>query len=199
MVSPNLFPEARAGWIWRKRSRSGKSADARVVVNRVWMYHFGRALVGTPGNFGRLGEKPSHPELLDYLAARLIEQRWSLKAIAQEIMLSATYGLGTKPSAANEAIDADNRLYWRANRRRLDVEPLRDTLLFVSGRTGRKERWRGESADRRSKQAAHDLRFCQPPQPGPHAGPVRFSEPDDVSDQRIQTATPLQQFFFLNS
>ena len=106
---------------------------ARVIVNRVWMYHFGQPLVATPGNFGKMGEQPTHPELLDYLAARLIESHWSLKALHREIMLTKVYALAAGTLEANENVDADNQLLWRANRRRLDVEPMRDTLLFVSG------------------------------------------------------------------
>ncbi len=172
---------------------------ARVVANRVWMYHFGRALVGTPGNFGRLGEKPSHPELLDYLAARLIEQGWSLKALHKEIMLSATYSLGTKASAANEAIDADNKLYWRANRRRLDVEPLRDTLLFVSGELDEKSRGEAKALTDAENKRRTIYGFVSRRSLDRTLGLFDFPNPMTVSDQRIQTATPLQQLFFLNS
>ena len=172
---------------------------ARVAANRVWMYHFGRALVGTPGNFGRLGEKPSHPELLDYLAARLIEQGWSLKALHKEIMLSATYSLGTKVSAANETIDADNKLYWRANRRRLDVEPLRDTLLFVSGELDEKSRGEAKALTDAENKRRTIYGFVSRRSLDRTLGLFDFPNPMTVSDQRIQTATPLQQLFFLNS
>ena len=172
---------------------------ARVAVNRVWMYHFGRALVGTPGNFGRLGEKPSHPELLDYLAARLIEQGWSLKALHKEIMLSATYGLGAKTSAANEAIDADNKLYWRANRRRLDVEPLRDTLLFVSGELDEKSAGEAKALTDAQNKRRTVYGFVSRRSLDRTLSLFDFPNPMTVSDQRIQTATPLQQLFFLNS
>src|SRR5258708_27992447 len=107
---------------------------ARVMMNRVWQYHFGEGLVRTPGNFGQLGERPTHPELLDYLASRFIESRWSLKTMHREIMLSAVYQLSSVASDRQKAIDGDNRLLARANRRRLDAEALRDTLLFVAGR-----------------------------------------------------------------
>ena len=72
---------------------------ARVIVNRIWMHHFGRGIVATPGNFGSMGEKPTHPELLDYLAARLIESGWSIKALQREIMLSAAYGLSSRKTS----------------------------------------------------------------------------------------------------
>src|SRR5206468_11677030 len=95
---------------------------ARVMLNRVWSYHFGRGLVGTPSNFGQLGETPSHPELLEYLTSRFIENGYSLKALHREIMLSSTYQLSSDYSERNFAVDPDNRLLWRASRRRLDAE-----------------------------------------------------------------------------
>jgi mono/diheme cytochrome c family protein len=172
---------------------------ARVAANRVWMYHFGRALVGTPGNFGRLGERPSHPELLDYLAARLVEQGWSLKALHREIMLSATYALSATAAPANEAADADNKLYWRANRRRLDVEPLRDTLLFVSGEMD--ERGGGEAKPLTGSQNKQRTvyGFVSRRSLDRTLGLFDFPNPMATSDRRVQTATPLQQLFFLNS
>jgi mono/diheme cytochrome c family protein/cytochrome c553 len=172
---------------------------ARVAANRVWMYHFGRALVGTPGNFGRLGEKPSHPELLDYLAARLVEQRWSLKALHKEIMLSAAYGLSAQTSAANEAVDADNKLYWRANRRRLEVEPLRDTLLFASGELDETSRGEAKALTDAENKRRTVYGFVSRRSLDRTLGLFDFPNPMTTSDRRIPTATPLQQLFFLNS
>ena len=106
---------------------------ARVMVNRIWQHHFGRGIVETPSNFGLTGARPSNPELLDYLAARFVENKWSIKAMHREIMLSSVYGLSSEDIAANEAVDADNRLVWRANWQRMDAETLRDSLLYVSG------------------------------------------------------------------
>jgi cytochrome c553/mono/diheme cytochrome c family protein len=107
---------------------------ARVMVNRVWHHHFGRGLVRTTSNFGRLGDRPSHPELLEYLTARFMASGYSLKALHREIMLSATYQLSSDDSRENLARDPDNRLLWRANRRRLDVEAIRDSLLLAAGK-----------------------------------------------------------------
>ncbi len=108
---------------------------SRVMVNRIWQYHFGQGIVRTPSNFGQLGERPTHPELLDYLASEFVSRGWSIKAINREIMLSATYQLSTEPNEIAAAQDPANRLLWRANLRpRLDVEALRDALLAVSGR-----------------------------------------------------------------
>ena len=97
------------------------------MVNRVWQHHFGRGLVGTPSNFGTLGEPPTHPELLDHLADRFIADGWSFKELHREIMLSAAYQLGSTTDARERReVDPDNRLLWRMNRRRLEVEAWRD-------------------------------------------------------------------------
>ena len=117
---------------------------ARVIVNRVWQHHFGRGIVGTPSNFGQLGERPTHPELLDYLAARFVENGWSLEELHREIMLSDVYS----SSAADDSGELgegsrENRLLWRANRQRLDVEALRDShavRLRHAGSEARRER-----------------------------------------------------------
>ncbi len=106
---------------------------ARVMVNRIWRWHFGRGLVNTPDNFGALGETPSHPELLDWLARRFVESGWSIKQMHRIIMLSSTYRVGSDYSADGISIDPENRLYWRMNLRRLEAEPIRDALLAVSG------------------------------------------------------------------
>ncbi len=106
----------------------------RVFVNRIWQQHFGRGIVGTPSNFGHLGERPTHPELLDWLAATFMESGGSVKALHRQIVMSETYRRSAMADAANDAKDADNHYLWRANRRRLSVEAWRDALLAVSGR-----------------------------------------------------------------
>jgi mono/diheme cytochrome c family protein len=106
---------------------------ARVIVNRVWRWHFGRGLVRSVDNFGKLGEPPSHPELLDWLAVRFVEDGWSLKALHRRIMLSATYRMSTAWDARAAQVDPEDRLLWRRPRRRMDAEELRDSLLAVSG------------------------------------------------------------------
>jgi hypothetical protein len=106
---------------------------ARVMMNRVWAWHFGRGIAGTPGDFGRQGEPPANPGLLDWLASEFVKQGWSLKKMHKLIMLSSTYQLSTDFDAANAAIDADNHYFWRMNRRRLDAEQLRDAALAVAG------------------------------------------------------------------
>ncbi|MDA0838698.1 MAG: DUF1549 domain-containing protein [Planctomycetota bacterium] len=106
---------------------------ARVMVNRIWLNHFGKALVRTPSNFGILGEKPTHPKLLDWLAATFIESGWSMKTMHKLIMTSAAWQMSSSHDETNFGIDGDNRLIWRMNPRRLDVESWRDSLLAVTG------------------------------------------------------------------
>ncbi len=107
---------------------------ARVYVNRVWHYLFGVGLVRTLDNFGTTGELPSHPELLDYLAQRFVEQGWSTKKLVRELALSHAYRMSTEFNDAAAAVDPENRLLWRMNRKRLDAESLRDAMLMASGR-----------------------------------------------------------------
>lgn len=112
---------------------------SRVIVNRVWQYHFGRGLVGTSSDFGRLGEKPSHPELLDWLARRFVEGGWSFKKLHRLIVTSATYRQSsTSPSQSlafvnPRKIDPENRLLWHFPIRRLDAEQIRDSILAATG------------------------------------------------------------------
>lgn len=106
---------------------------ARVMVNRVWQHLFGEGLVRTADNFGATGELPTHPELLDDLAARFVESGWSVKKLVREIVLSRSYSLSTSFDAANADVDPGNRLLWRAHPRRLDAEAIRDAMLTASG------------------------------------------------------------------
>jgi Protein of unknown function (DUF1553)/Protein of unknown function (DUF1549)/Planctomycete cytochrome C len=104
----------------------------RVFVNRIWMHHFGDGIVRTPSNFGTLGERPTHPQLLDWLASEFIAQGWSIKKLHRLIMTSHTYQLSSRHSDANFSADGDNRLLWRMNPRRMDVEAWRDSLLSAT-------------------------------------------------------------------
>src|SRR5688500_11422469 len=113
-------------------SESGPLA-ARVIVNRVWGWHFGKGLVATASDFGTQGDKPTHPELLDDLAARFIEHGWSLKWLNKEIMMSATYRQSSQPRAEGLQADEANALLWRQNPRRLDAEAYRDTSVRAAG------------------------------------------------------------------
>ncbi len=106
---------------------------ARVVANRVWMHHFGRAIVDTPGEFGRLGMQPTHPELLDWLADELMRRGWSLKQLHRTIMLSTAYRQSATRTSEADALDPDNHFYSRKSMMRLEAETIRDRMLFVSG------------------------------------------------------------------
>jgi len=118
---------------------------ARVLVNRVWQHHFGEGIVRTPDDFGRMGQPPSHPELLDYLAAEFVRGGWSIKSLQRMILLSSTYqqSAAARPAPENAAvadhasIDPENRLLHRMPVRRLEAEAIRDTILAVSGRLDR--------------------------------------------------------------
>ena len=118
-----------ANWLTSKQN----PLTARVIVNRVWRWHFGRGLVGTPDNFGRTGEAPTHEKLLDWLAVQFVEDGWSLKALHKQIMLSATYRMSSRHQAKAAEQDPQNQWYWRADLRRLEAEEIRDAMLAVSG------------------------------------------------------------------
>jgi hypothetical protein len=107
---------------------------ARVMVNRLWQHHFGRGIVPTPNDFGKLGEPPTHPELLDWLAAEFVGSGWNIKAMHRLILTSSAYRMSSKANAKALAADPANTLFWRFNMRRLTSEELRDSMLAVSGR-----------------------------------------------------------------
>ena len=171
---------------------------ARVIVNRVWQQHFGQGLVGTPSNFGKLGDRPTHPELLDWLTLNFIEQGWSVKSLHRAIMLSSTYQLKSSTASANTALDGSNTYLWRANRRRMDVEVWRDSLLAVAGNLDRTPG--GPTFDLKSdskrrtvyaKISRHEL-----------DGLLRlfdFPDANVTADKRTVTTVPQQQLFALNS
>jgi hypothetical protein len=170
----------------------------RVFVNRIWKEHFGTGLVNTPSNFGINGERPSNPQLLDHLAQFFVDHGMSTKALHREIMLSAVYQLSADQDAAAFAKDGANRWYWRANRRRMGAEQIRDSVLFVSGALD--TRLGGPSvpltplADRRTvygRVSRYKLdEFLQL---------FDFPSPSQTSEQRFTTSVPLQRLFFMNS
>ncbi|MEJ7608937.1 MAG: DUF1553 domain-containing protein, partial [Bryobacteraceae bacterium] len=118
-----------ANWI----ASSKNPLTARVIVNRVWYYHFGNGIVNTPSDFGFNGDRPSHPELLDYLAVSLMENGWSLKWLHRVILTSRTYRQSSRFNEKSYAVDADNRLLWRMPLKRMDAETLRDSILKITG------------------------------------------------------------------
>ncbi len=104
-----------------------------MLANRIWHHLIGRGLVRTVDNFGTTGERPSHPELLDYLAQRLIDSGWSIKSLVREIVLSHTFALSSQKNSAYHESDPENQYLWRGNRRRLDPESFRDAMLIAAG------------------------------------------------------------------
>ena len=171
---------------------------SRVIVNRIWQYHFGRGIVRTPSNFGRMGERPTHPELLDYLAARLVESGWSIKAIHREILLSAAYAQSTANPAAAEP-DPDNKLLARFDlQHRLDMETLRDSVLAVSGKLDLK--LGGESKPMSEENARRSL-YLTVSRTRLDTAMALFDFPDanGSTDNRPVTAGPLQGLYWLNS
>lgn len=147
LVTPKPFewsPPAREARTSKRRlafaewlTQPGHPLTARVIVNRLWLHHFGEGLVSTADNFGRMGSAPSHPELLDYLATELTARGWSLKALHRLILTSsawqqtATFQAGPHDQARK--VDPDNRLLWRQRLRRLEAEALRDAILVAGG------------------------------------------------------------------
>jgi len=177
----------------------GAPLSARVIVNRIWEQHFSRGLVDTPSNFGVRGSRPTHPELLDDLAARFIQNGWSLKWLHREIMLSAAYQQSSEFHAEHHRADPENRLLWRMNRRRLDIESWRDAALAAAGFLDFKQSGGpqdlAEASNRRrtiygtvGRTLLNDmLRLYDFPDPSIHG------------EQRVPTTTPTQQLFVLNS
>lgn len=169
---------------------------ARVMVNRVWQQHFGRGIVATPSNFGQMGDPPTHPELLDWLTVDFIEHGWSLKSLHRQIMRSATYQLSSDNDISNAEIDGDAKWLWRMNRRRLDVEAWRDSLLAVSGQLDTKLGGEnvGLNGNRRTvyaKISRHELDEL--------LRLFDFPDANVTSEKRTVTTVPQQQLFMLNS
>ncbi len=171
---------------------------ARVMVNRVWGLFLGRPLVSTPSNFGRLGSPPTHPELLDDLSVRFMNNAWSLKSLAREIVLSSTYRQVSGSDAKKAKSDAPNDLLWRMNRRRLTVEQWRDTALFVSGEL----KWEGPNSPDLDDQG--DMRrtvYSRISRLKLNDMLAQFDYPDANvhAEKRSVTTTPIQKLFMLNS
>lgn len=194
---------------------------ARVLVNRVWHYHFGRGIVATVGNFGKQGRPPTHPELLDTLAVGFMKSGWSIKTLHREIMLSSTYQLSSERNESNIAIDPDNYYLWRSAPRRLDFEAWRDSLLSVAGKLD--PTVGGPTLDQATPAVKEvpgadfftrlvGLELDNPANgrrtlycivsrysPSPTAGLFDVPEPNVASDLRNVTTIPQQQLFVLNS
>jgi hypothetical protein len=173
---------------------------ARVMVNRIWQGHFGLGIVRTPSDFGSRGEPPTHPELLDWLAAEFIRNGWSVKKLHRLILLSNTYQQSVTHNPKAFARDPENRLLWRQNRQRLDLEALRDSLLFAAGRLD--ETMGGKSVDilatpystRRTVYGFIERQNL----PG-FFRTFDFASPDISTGRRYDTTVPQQSLYMMNS
>jgi hypothetical protein len=210
-IVPRGFPAVLAKGDTRFKQGSGRlelaerifsdtpGLTARVIVNRAWGWHFGRPLVATPSDFGTQGDKPTHPELLDDLAARFIEHGWSLKWLSKEIMLSAVYQQSSNPREDGLKADEANALLWRQNPRRLDAEAYRDTLVRSAGVLN--EEMGGLSGDVDTdtfyRRAIYGrISRARPPQV---LALYDFPEATQTAPDRDVTTTTLQQIFLMNS
>jgi len=174
----------------------------RVIVNRVWGWHFGQGLVRTPSNFGVLGEQPTHAELLDWLAADFVEHGWSLKRLHRQILLSSAWQMSSRFDEVKFTQDGDNKLLWRMNPRKLEVEAWRDSLLAVTGELDAtiggppvNEMWQSSrrtlyASTSRTGEVFHADHFLR-----------LFDAPAAVSsaEQRVVTTVPQQYLFMMNS
>lgn len=165
----------------------------RVIVNRIWQGHFGEGIVRTTSNFGRLGEQPSHPELLDYLASKFMEQNWSMKAMHREIMLSSTYQM------ASGNVEGENRLMEQFPVRRLDAESLRDSILAVSGRLDAALGGKAFPLEDTKQTRRTIYGYVSRRRTDTMLNLFDFPNPNATSEKRVNTDVPLQRLFLLNS
>jgi mono/diheme cytochrome c family protein len=185
---------ALAQWL----TRADNPLTARVIVNRVWQYHFGRGLAYNASDFGKLGEKPSHPELLDWLTNWFIENGWSLKKLNELIVTSATFQQSTTNPIAEQARlkDPENRLLWRANTHRLDAEQIRDAVLSVTGELDLTAGGEGVDASKPRRTIYNKvIRNTRDPVLDVFDAPEGFAS----MAQRNTTTTPTQSLLMINS
>jgi mono/diheme cytochrome c family protein len=203
---PSIFTDGQA-----KRFESGSGrlqlaemiakepVTSRVVANRIWRWHMGRGIVDTPNNFGMAGERPTNPDLLEYLASKFITGGMSWKKLDKEILMSRTYQLSSETVEANLSKDQDNRYFWRANRQRLDAEGIWDSLLSASGKldvkqVGGASEDLGEKMVRRAVYAKVSRMY-----PNDFQMTFDFPTPTISAERRYITNVPQQRLFFLNN
>ncbi len=187
----------------RELAEAITSADnpltARVIVNRVWAGHFGYGLVRTTSNFGQLGERPSHPELLDWLSVWFVENGWSLKKLHRLIVQSSTWQQSSEFHSTAFEADPENRLLWRMNRRRLEIEPWRDGLLLASGELDRTIGGPSINLNNNGNRRRTIYGFVSRHRLDELLRLFDFPDPNITSASRSVTTVPLQQLFVLNS
>ena len=205
---------ALAEWI----SHRDNTLTWRSIVNRVWHYHFGRGIVDTPNDFGRIGSKPTHPELLDWLAVWFRDNGGSIKDLHRLILNSETYKQVSDHHPENATADISNKYLWRQNRRRLDAESLRDTVLYVSGKMNLQMggpsfkdfviekpqhsphyQYHKYDPDDPSTHRRSVYRFIVRSQPQPFMDTFDCADPSQLVDKRGETTTALQALALLNN
>ncbi len=198
-----------AQWIGSRQN----PLTARVMANRVWLHLFGRGLVATPNNFGAVGQAPDHPELLDALAVKFMDQGWSVKTLIRSIVLSRAYQLSSRHDARNYEADPDNTLVWRMSKKRLEAEAIRDAMLSASGRlileppVGSAVAKAGEGVagpNRRFNQDVQNLhRAVYLPvvrdQVSDSLAIFDFADPTLVTGERSSTSGPSQALYLMNN
>ncbi|MFN0110696.1 MAG: PSD1 and planctomycete cytochrome C domain-containing protein [Blastocatellia bacterium] len=172
---------------------------ARVIVNRIWQWHFGHGLVRTPSDFGSRGEAPTHPELLDYLAGWFMENGWSLKKLHMLILSSATYQQSSSDNAAARQRDPENKLLWRMNRQRLEFEALRDAMLAASGQLDpTMEGFPNEITSWPFARRRTIYGYINRAKLAPELLTFDFASPDAHAAERYQTTIPQQALYLMN-
>jgi len=215
LTVPSKVPTGSSGRLQMARwiASTQNPLTARVMVNRVWLHLFGKGLVPTPDDFGTTGEEPTHPELLDHLASRFMAESWSVKRLIRSLVTSQIYRQSSAGRADGREKDPGNTLYWRANLRRLEFEPIRDSLLAAANRLAfeRPEGIpvAGTGGKGRAAPAHSLLRFDHPCRtvylpvlrslvPEVY-GTFDFPDPCSISGKREITTVAPQSLFFLNS
>ena len=185
---------------------------ARVMVNRIWQHLFGRGIVRSVDDFGITGDAPTHPELLDHLAVRFVENGWSVKKLVRSIMLSRTYRMSSQGDAAKENADGPNDLFWRMNLRRLEAEAIRDSMFFVAGELSYERPKGTQVAGFGGKGRSSWLRSLTPDDApyravylpalrsmmSPMQEAFDFPDPSQIKGQREVTTVSPQALFFMN-
>ncbi len=195
--SPMLFSKG-SGRLELAEAILRQPINTRVLVNRIWKGHFGTGLVDTPSNFGITGERPTNPELLEYLAATFVANGQSIKKLHKEILLSSVYQLSTQNDAANYAKDSANRFYWRAEKKRLDAEQLRDSVMLVAGNLdssigGQSGELKPDFLRRTVYAKVSRYKLDE------YLQLFDFPSPSISAEKRFTTTVPLQRLFLLNS
>jgi hypothetical protein len=210
-----VIPEDRSGRLELAQWLAGRDnpLTARVFVNRAWMHLFGKGLVRTVDDFGAQGERPTHPELLDTLAIRFVEEGWSVKKLVRAIVMSHTYQIAVVEDGRAARVDPENRLLWRAHRRRLQAEVLRDAMLSVAGQLDR--RMGGSSVSGLGEHATNNnakdtLDTDRDRRRSVYLPVIRnglpsifevfdFADPDATTGKRNSTIVPTQALYLMNS